>query len=532
MLRKLLCKLLILLCILLLAGCGGEDTAAGELWIVTEQTTWDRMNGQAEAVIEAFEESHPGVTVRLDLLPTDEQERSVYLQQLRTQILQGGGPDGYLLPTDNSRILDEPKQYTFLETEPLFVDAELAMRNGLFYDVSALYDADDTLGKEGLNTQIMDAGVVDGKRYILPLRYDIPVLYARHDALEAAGLDPSLLEGEIDTIMEAVLDSGDALLAGGLLREDLDVFSGLLDYETGNAALAEEALARYIDLHNQLTRRTLEEYWDTARFGSDYDPETGIFTAAGQTYQVGKNHAFGGLFYVEKPDLFSYAFDTYYQEGKEYLMEDVEGNLIDYSDEKWRYFPLYLGSLSDCFVYASIAAFEEIELSMVPMRSMGGDVVATVTYYAAVGCGSRQPELTYEFLRQFLLEESQWEDNRPTRSHTGALKSSDGNRSNDQQHPGLIAGGWPVRDRAAAPELWDIVRMQFYQHDVGGRMRKIGLREMDSSEVPLFDITIDQVRFNTTLSDSFAEILTAAPEEQAGLTRELSWNVRYHISEG
>ena len=521
MLRKLLWKLLTLLCVLLLAGCGGEDTGSVELWIVTEQTTWDRMNGQVESVIKVFEKNHPGVTVRLDLLPTDEQERSVYLQQLRTEILRGGGPDGYLLPTDNTRILDEPKQYTYLETEPLFADAALAMENGLFYDVSALYDADDALGKEGLNTQIMDAGVIDGKRYILPLRYDIPVLYARHDALEAAGLDPSLLEGEIDTVMEAVLDSGDTLLAGGLLRADLDVFSGLLDYETGNSALEEEAMTRYAGLYRQLKDLMQKEYTTEL-------PEYSADLAAELGQEID--------WYVEKPTLLYYITGQYYLEGKEYLIEDLDGNLIDYSDDMNRYFPLYLGSMSDCFAYASIAAYEEIELSIVPMRSMGGDVVATVTYYAAVGCGSRQPELTYEFLRQFLLETSQWENNRPTRSHTGALKSSAGNRSNDLQYPGLIAGGWPVRDRDAVPELWDTVRMQFYQKDCLGatrtRMRKIGLREMDASEVPLFDITIDQVRFNTTLSDSFAEILSATPEEQEGLIQELSWNVRYHISEG
>ena len=114
----------------------------------------------------------------MDYLPTNEQERAVYLQQLRTEILQGGGPDCYLLSTDNTLILDEPEQYTYVEVEPLFADVGPAMRNGLFYDISLLYDANDSFGKDGLNSRIMDAGMVDGKRYVLPLRYDMPVIPA------------------------------------------------------------------------------------------------------------------------------------------------------------------------------------------------------------------------------------------------------------------------------------------------------------------------------------------------------------------
>ena len=48
----------------------------------------------------------------MDILPVSEQERYVYPQQLRTEILLGEGPDGYLLPTVNSLILDEPVLYT------------------------------------------------------------------------------------------------------------------------------------------------------------------------------------------------------------------------------------------------------------------------------------------------------------------------------------------------------------------------------------------------------------------------------------
>ena len=161
-----------LLCPLL--GCGGEKKAA--LWVVTEETTWDRMNGQAWVLQAAFEESHPKVKLNIDILPTEEQERSAYLQKLRTQIMQGKGPDLYLLPTDTMLTIGDAGVVTRVYIEPLFQDVALAMKNGLFMDISAQYDADEALGKESLNTAVMDGGVVEGKRYVLPLRYDIPVI--------------------------------------------------------------------------------------------------------------------------------------------------------------------------------------------------------------------------------------------------------------------------------------------------------------------------------------------------------------------
>ena len=158
----------------LLWGCTPATTGKRQLWVVTEKSTWSRMNGQLYMIEQAYEKQHKDVDIRVEYLPTEQQERDVYLQQLRTQILRGGGPDLYLLPTDNTLVLDEPIQYTRVETEPLFSDVELAMRNGLFYDISHFYDKDDALGKESLNPYIMDAGVVGGKRYVLPLRYDLP----------------------------------------------------------------------------------------------------------------------------------------------------------------------------------------------------------------------------------------------------------------------------------------------------------------------------------------------------------------------
>ena len=64
------------------------------------------MNLQAEMIAERMEKEYPGLSVRLDILPTDPQEREITLKQLRTKIMSGNGPDVYLLPTGNQLTVD------------------------------------------------------------------------------------------------------------------------------------------------------------------------------------------------------------------------------------------------------------------------------------------------------------------------------------------------------------------------------------------------------------------------------------------
>ena len=86
-------------CCLLFAGCSRESEKSPDtLWIVTEKTTKDGMNGQAEHIIKAFEKAHEGITVELEILPEEGQEREIRLEKLRAAIMAGKEPDGFLLP--------------------------------------------------------------------------------------------------------------------------------------------------------------------------------------------------------------------------------------------------------------------------------------------------------------------------------------------------------------------------------------------------------------------------------------------------
>jgi hypothetical protein len=73
-------------------------------------------------------------------------------------------------------------------------------------------------------------------------------------------------------------------------------------------------------------------------------------------------------------------------------------------------------------------------------------------------------------------------------------------------------------------------------------MRKIGLMTLEEGRMPLFDIEIDQVRFNTTISDKLADTLAGLNQQDykkapiqvdiPRLAEELLWSLRWFVAEG
>ncbi len=497
--KKWIATLLIAALFCPLVGC--SKTEDNTIWVVTEETSWDQMNGQTQAVINAFAKEHPNVTIRLDILPTEEKERAAYLQQLRTQILQGGGPDAYLLPTDNLLTTDTRQIYV----EPLFADVMLAMKNGIFQDISALYDADDQLGKDALNTTIMDAGMLDGNRYVLPLRYDIPVIYAETAPLEEVGFDLSSLNQSLPVIMQAALSTGNAYVAAGGVFASSAAFSSWIDYAASDVTLDSAQLAAYMQLYRQLVANT--------QYGGS-----------------------GSM------NVRSYVVGTYDK------FEGITGENT-YSGLRW---PLFIGSLNKLLEYAPISQYEEGSYTILPLQSDANGSVATVTYYAAIGSGCRNPELVYQFLRQFLLEESQWEANRPTKANIivttpgSPPRPTDQDTSKKSQRPGLIGNGWPVRSQGSLAPLWEVRRKQFYTNQLSTpdrvRFRQIGLKPLNEEFAEILDAPISQVRFpssmDTALSDALASLNDYdgdfAPTDASidDLVARFLWDMRLHVSEG
>ena len=522
---------ILLCCLLLLSGCaaGAKEVEGQTLWVLTEQSCSDGMNLQAEIVARRMEQENPGLTVRLEVLPVESQEREIRLSQLRTKIMSGDGPDVYLLPTGNTLTTDYVNEYhrrATKETEivPLFPDVAQAMRSGLFEDLRELYDGDGELNAKALKKEIMDAGMVENHRYVLPLRFDIPVILTDPALWERYGLSEELLESDGLGLANALLDSESSVVSGLRLPEDLRLLSAPFDYETEQLQLSTQQVADYLRVYQRWKAATIPE--DQALLQSAFQ-ET--------------------MSYLEKlwrPILEGTVRDTFltmeaYNRLSHYICEDIHWST--------RGFPLFSCSMADSLESLAVAKTyeavygQERELLCYPWRNADGKITANITYWGAVGSGTQNPELCYAFLRQFLEEEFQWDAYRPREKENGKT------RTYEVQCAGQVENSWPVRT-VGSSALWETLRYQNRKmaysgrkesNQVGAAARSLTFADED---IPALSWKIDEVRFPVTLSgeDSIESALRQLNEEDGTpketdidkLAEQVCQGLWWHLAEG
>ncbi len=441
-------KLLVVVSILLLTliiGCAvaenAETTEAPKEYIVlrilTESSTVDGMKSQILEMMSVFEGSHENVNLVLDVLPADGLERQKAISQIYVDIANGEGPDIYLMPT-GSTVSVSSGAYLTGTAKPLFSNITEHMYKGTFADISEYYDADEALGKDGLLENVMDAGVVGDARYALPLRYSIPVIYADREGLKKTPLTEEILNEGIDRILNCVLSSNNWHLAAYVdpvplhSRYLFNFFSEVVDYETCTLKIDNFSFYQY------MAKACSVHIWAERVDDAPTTPHAGSYISTG---------------------------DFFAENG----------------------FPLTVGKLESALDAAAIAKSLGIDLAMIPLRGVTGDLIADVTYFGAVGTTCDHPELAYQFLRMFLSEDAQWEVNRP--------------RSTQGFQAGLIAAGWPVRAEGAAEYLWQNMEFQlgFYvgqDEDWDARASALKAVSLTDGDLDGLLSEVDGARFN------------------------------------
>lgn len=479
-----------LLCLLLmLSACTSEDAsrdAAKSLWVITEATVSDSMNYQAQQAKVTFEQEHPGVTVELDILPIETDERELRLKQLRAQIMAGKGPDVYLLPTDSTITTDIPYRSTSwklieIEVDPLFADVEQAMHSGMFADVSSYYDADDELNTSGLHPDVMNAGVVDSARYVLPLRYTMPILLTDREKNAEAGIDQSMIDGGIGTLVQHALDTENLMLGAGLRwPDDLTMLPRIFDYEKGEMLVTPQQLAAYFRLYQQwratggeagrqfLEQKTTEVRARLDEAWPDHPDDIFVFLNLSFGWDDFNSHwGYGGYFYhwsLEPLVVFShdlpYALD---QAAINYVLKD--------------------------------------DLQMHLLRNVQGESVAEVVYWAAVGASCSDSTLAWDYVRLFLTEEYQHDGVRP---RTDRTDDTIWDIAREEQLPGMIERSWPVRVKGSVTPLWNTIQYQLQVRGDGSgilrskqEFRKFRNRDLTlaDEDMPILYESIDIVQF-------------------------------------
>lgn len=430
----------ILSCFATLSGCEKNDAIT--LRVLVEESTYEAIgfHSQLNRWIAEFEAEHEGITIVLEQLPQDSESRNPMLQQIRSELMSGNGPDILILPNALS------DQDALNPKKPLFNDVAQAMRNGLFSDLSDFYDQDDSLGTADLQEAVMDAGVVDGHRYVLPLRYDLPVVYVDKTAFSQTGLDAGVFESSVIGYMDAVTEMENGSYASNFRMHWIrfqfffNFFPKLIDYDTGKVSLQKEDVSAFL--------RSYQDYW------------------------VRLLPALKSSALSQRP------FYKYYCADGAYWTDT--GNF------------LFIGSLQQGMETVTIARTKGIELDMYPIRATDGSIIADVTWYGAVSSGCKNKELAYEFLRAFLTEDFQWEKN--LEDIYGIWQPA--------------AYGWPVRAKGSVSALAEVIekrtRLSFSANN-----REVNLEGIGDQEMPILGIHIDQARFSIPLEREFANALSA-----------------------
>lgn len=399
--------------------------------------------GQMEYLIDQFEKSHLNVTVEWIIPPSDQNSKVNaidWYEDMQQDIAQGNGPDVYLLTTAPAANL-------------IFPDVTKAMREGVFLDLNACYNTDLRLNTNNLNSVVMDAGTVNGVQYTLPLRYDLPVVYTAPEQLSSRSLSDTVFSGSVINMMDTFTWLEDIQLAEAadftnLKIPDgdyyiLDFFSELVNYDTGEVLLSADELAQLLYSHTQLRNTVITSGQEAETFNGDY-----------VAFMNGTHWA-----------------------------EQQQG--------------FWISSIGNAIQTAAMCNVLDCNLETYPLTGVDGRIVAEVSFFGAVDANTEHPQVAYDFLRLFLAEESQWEQNVPE----------------NNMNPYMTNFGYCVQTNHSAAPYFQSIQARAARNtgllfvddeslsveERTDRMCRMNMVEITDADVPILQVQIDVARYPLSL---------------------------------
>lgn len=474
--KKLIGFALILAAVILLVSCAPNESSenSADERIVLQLLTEENMgvfNKQIIYTRQVFERRNQNVDFEINRLSDDPEERRIQLDQLRVEILAGKGPDLYLLPTEVQYTVDGMHLL-----EPLFPDINQTMENGLFADISAYYNTDTDLNTAALNFTVMDAATIEEKRFALPLRYDYPVLYVNNNLVQKQNIPENAFAGNAEDLYTALskqtTPEAVAFRSEFMRRFLFNFFPDLLDYENQQVLLNPQALTGL--LNSYLAFQTTGKPNITGEYSCDFS---------------------------------AYLTDSYWGSNDCYChFSSLE--MVPYE-----------------IMFAETAGFD---LTMIPLTGEEGQVVADITLYGAVDAGCAYPELAYDFLREFLTEESQWEANiEPSEMYTPAW----------QGYPVRTAGCFSAYSHNLLQRMCQTEWNNIDQNIVSQRTDALQQTVLTEERLSRLDACVDAARFplnelEREILKDFNNLLYCNEMDIAALADEWTRNLEFHLLEG
>lgn len=180
--KRIVCLFLTL--IFLIVSFGACDKPAEKVTItVLIEKNYEH---SADNLAEVVEYLYPEITLEYITLPMEGVEREASLQNVRTEIMAGEGPDMFILSTWNQDDItwDSSNGIEYPRIEPLFKSVEDAMNNAIFLVLDQYIEESEYIDLENHSKPIMDAGRNELGQVVLPLHYTVPMFLADKQYLD------------------------------------------------------------------------------------------------------------------------------------------------------------------------------------------------------------------------------------------------------------------------------------------------------------------------------------------------------------
>ena len=247
---RMLCLALVCLAGLTACAPGDADPAPIEVPPPVEQTNeglniwytdYGMMVKYLDAAVTQYNQLHPDHPVTADKYFADSSSESndEATQQMLTEVMAGSGPDLIFFDVGN-------------------MDIEKMVRRGVFADLEPYFEADN-FDWSGYNQAVMDAGVWDGQRLVIPLQYNFPMLYTSQTALDETGFSIENCDtfgGLLDEIeaMQADPSQKREVFRAKYTFYNFAQYAGIpyVDYDRQKADLSSPELKRGAEIYNNL----------------------------------------------------------------------------------------------------------------------------------------------------------------------------------------------------------------------------------------------------------------------------------------
>lgn len=264
--------------------------------------------------------------------------------RLTTELAAGQGPDLVLAETRD------------------FPDIYKTMASGVFVDLNQFIESDRQFSMDEYNQAVLDCGVYQGKRYIIPYEYEVPILVTTQEILDAEGINPA----------------------------DLSTFDGFIK-------ITEKYNEKYKDNPNKSVFRN---YQTNSHNLGNFFPNCGIALIDYQTNKVGIDKAkFKSIIDIMKK--------TYmYEEGI-----SVGSNLIDYEglrDQNWIFhLERYVNNSTLTYLLYDMLDADNLTPLYFKYPNIYNGVNANVRCFAAIRKTSKNQISAYNLLKIILSDEIQ-----------------------------------------------------------------------------------------------------------------------------